>query len=249
MLKEALEYFTKIVRNSQEPHVVSIYGREYADRILQRYDGKDYAEPLEASTLTAMIDYIGRGDPNEIETNGCIIRVVSPLEVRLETILDEFRKRETLIICKARTPEFPFDRWMDQESFIIGLQSCFQPTDDLDLVKQFAGTVEASTIATYGDDGISQKGKIQTGIASKAEVICPNPVFLRPFRTFPEIINQPGSSFVFRVKASDKDPAFKLIEADGGAWRCEAMEMIGEWIADHLEKRVGDAAKNFTVIA
>lgn len=35
--------------------------------------------------------------------------------------------------------------------------------------------VEAKTTANYGDDGVSQKTTIKQGIASKADVLVPNP--------------------------------------------------------------------------
>lgn len=230
MLKAALEYFTSIVAGSQVPHVIDINGKKLVDRKLNRYDCKDYAEQINIQTLTGLIDYISAG---ELPT-GCFIRVVDPENVVIQTPLDEYRKRETLIRCTAGTPYFRYNSWMEQEEFIIGLQACFQPTDDLALVRKFAGTVEASTISTYGDDGITQKAQIQTGIASKSEVICPNPVILKPYRTFSEISSQPESAFVFRVKNENGKPYFKLIEADGGAWKSEAMDAVAQWIEAHI---------------
>ena len=57
----------------------------------------------------------------------------------------------------------------------------------------------------------------------------PNPVTLRPFRTFTEV-EQPASSFVFRAKQKDGGMEFMLVEADGGAWRGEAMRNIKEYM-------------------
>ena len=47
----------------------------------------------------------------------------------------------------------------------------------------------------------------------------PNPVILRPYRTFMEV-TQPAISCVFRVR---KGPELSLHEADGGEWRLFAM--------------------------
>lgn len=63
--------------------------------------------------------------------------------------------------------------------------------NDRDLILKFAGTVENGTIAQYGDDGVTQKATVKTGIASKGDAIVPNPVRLRPYRTFIEV-EQPG---------------------------------------------------------
>lgn len=67
----------------------------------------------------------------------------------------------------------------------------------------------------------------------------PNPVKLRPYRTFMEI-EQPESAYVFRVKDSEKGPYFKLVEADGGLWKSIVMKRIKEYLEyelnDELEK-------------
>ena len=47
--------------------------------------------------------------------------------------------------------------------------------------------MENKTVANYGDDGVSQKATITKGIAGKEDVIVPNPVTLRPYRTFLEV--------------------------------------------------------------
>jgi hypothetical protein len=63
-----------------------------------------------------------------------------------------------------------------------------------------------------------------------ANVKVPNPVVLAPFRTFPEI-KQPESKFIFRMQSG---PRAALYEADGGAWRNEAMSGIKEYLQDML---------------
>ena len=67
---------------------------------------------------------------------------------------------------------------------------------------------------------------MKTGISSKAVKALPNPVTLRPYRTFTEV-EQPASSFIFRCRQSGDDGVqFMLAEADGGAWRAEAMKNL-----------------------
>lgn len=73
---------------------------------------------------------------------------------------------------------------------------------------------------------------IKTGIANIEDVVLPNPVTLRPYRTFNEV-EQPASSFVFRAKDG---PMFALFEADNGAWRGQAMQNIKAY----LERAVPD---------
>ena len=94
---------------------------------------------------------------------------------------------------------------------MIEIQSNFAPSQDRDILVKFAGNVEQKNNTTYSDDGKTQVATMSTGVASKSDVIVPNPVFLAPYRTFQEIA-QPYSNFVFRM--GDKQiPAFSLIEA------------------------------------
>lgn len=146
------------------------------------------------------------------------------------------------MIVDARLPNIPLNQFVDQESFCIGLQSMFEHTADLDLLKKFAGTVEAGTVAEYGDNGVSQKATIRQGIASKAEAIVPNPVRLKPYRSFLEV-EQVESSFVFRMKEHG-GICCALYEADGGAWKLDAMQKIKEYLKQQL-----DGVDGFTIIA
>ena len=102
--------------------------------------------------------------------------------------------------------------------------------------------MEDSTVSQYSDDGISQKATIKTGIASKGDALVPNPVKLRPYRTFHEV-QQPMSEFIFRMK-SDDSVKCALFEADGGAWENVAMRNI----KDYLEVELADYP-NFTILS
>ena len=134
----------------------------------------------------------------------------------------------------AIVPKFSFDNWYDQERFIIELQADFEVTSDLEAILKVAGNVEAKTTANYGDDGVSQKTTIKQGIASKADVLVPNPVELVPYRTFLEV-KQPASEFVFRIRDDHGEPVFKIVEAEGGLWRNEAMGNIKQYLIESLQ--------------
>lgn len=64
-------------------------------------------------------------------------------------------------------------------------------------------------------------------------VVVPNPVTLAPYRTFVEV-KQPESKFVFRMRKSEEGPQAALFEADGGAWKIEAMQRVKEFLEDKL---------------
>lgn len=231
MIKEALKFITELKEASMDPKVVEIDGRTYCNKDMKRYDREDMAEPIKASTLTSLVDYIE--NCSEELREHMIIHVVSPTRVRLYSGLTEERNRESLFQADAEVSEFRYDAWHDQERFVIELQANFEVTQDLETVLKVAGNVEAKSTMNYGDDGVSQKTTIKQGIASKADVIVPNPVELIPYRTFLEV-EQPSSQFVFRIGENHGEPSFKLIEAEGGLWKNEAKQNIKTYLEDML---------------
>ena len=238
MIKKALEYIVGM----SEPQVLEINGETYSDKGLQRICHNPKAQSIELTTLTSLVEYIRAG----IDTmdDKMIVHVSGPECVRLYSQLDLDRVREYMVEVHAQVPEFRYGRYMDHENFLIALQSKFIQNDDRDLLLRFTGTVENGTVAQYGDDGVTQKATIKTGIAPKGEAVVPNPVRLRPFRTFIEV-EQPESAFVFRMRQdSDDGVECAIFEADGGAWKNAAMKNIKEYLQFELSD-----LPQFTVIS
>lgn len=238
MIKKALEYIVCM----KAPVMMEIGGQTYSDKPLERISYNPKATPIEMTTLTSLVEYIKAG----IDTmdDKMIVHVASPECVRLYSMLDLERVREYMVEVHAQVPEFRYSRYMDHESFLIALQSKFISNNDRDLLLRFTGTVENGTVAQYGDDGVTQKATIKTGIASKGEAVVPNPVRLRPFRTFIEV-EQPESAFVFRMRQDGDDGVeCAIFEADGGAWKNAAMKNIKEYLQFELSD-----LPQFTVIS
>lgn len=236
MIKEALEYIVGL----KTPVITEIDGNTYSDKPLNRISYVPYAKTIGMKTLTSLVEYIKANIDSMSER--MIVHVVSPTEVHLYSSLDADRKREHLVEVNAELPDFRFGSFIDHESFVIALQSKFVSNADRDLVLKFAGTVEDGTVAEYGDDGVTQKATIKTGVASKADAVVPNPVNLIPYRTFLEV-QQPASDFIFRMKSSCGVQC-AIFEADGGAWKNEAMSRIKNYLALELSEY-----PQFTVIS
>lgn len=231
-LKEALQYLVNLGEKTASPEVLEICGKTYANKNLVRYGGKEYARAMEVSSLTAVLDYIAAAGAEFRQD--MILHVESPKKVSLVSFLDEERNREYLLIAEAAVSEFRFDQWYDQERFIMELQANFMDNEDLRLLQAVAGNVEGGTTTNYGDDGVSQKTTIKSGIATREDVVVPNPAKLIPYRTFQEI-EQPESAFVFRIRDNRNDaPEFKLLEAEGGVWKNEAINRIKEYLQNGL---------------
>lgn len=210
-------------------------GETYSDRPLHRISYNPKAEPIEMNTLSSLVDYI----KSKIDESGndMIIHVKSPTHIEMYSQLDMERKREFMVNVNANVPNFRFNQFTDHESFCINLQSKFidEPKTDRALLLKVAGTVESGTVSEYGDDGVTQKATVKTGIASKGEAIVPSPVTLKPFRTFVEV-DQPLSQFIFRMKQDKYDGIqCALFEADGGAWEIESMNAIRAYLEAQLE--------------
>ena len=227
MIKEALQYIIGL----QQPRTEEIYGETYYfhNGIPMKVDGCRSCEPLAISTLTSLVEYIKERMPYDFNNMGdmpqMIVHVESETEVRLVSVFNDDMVRWELATVKARVPAIALNKFIDQESFIIQMQSMFQSTEDKNIVMQVAGNVEDKTVANYGDDGVTQKATIKSGLANVEDIIVPNPVKLKPFRTFHEI-EQPEIDFVFRMKNGQSGVSCALFEADGGAWKFRAVHSI-----------------------
>ncbi len=243
-LKEALQYIAGLGVDAEKTEVLDINGKTYANKNLTRYDKMPKADRIKASTLTSMVDYIYQC--NKEFPGSMIIHIVSPTRVLLMSALDKEREREVLFEINAETSEFRFDQWYEQERMMIEMQANFQKNEDLELVLKAVGNIVKKNGETYSDDGCSQVATMTTGIATKADVIVPNPVELIPYRTFQEV-GQPASKFVFRI--ADKEvPAFKIVEAEGGIWKNEAISNIKAFLMEHLSNMDTEIRSNITVI-
>ena len=77
---------------------------------------------------------------------------------------------------------------------------------------------------------------MKQGARGKVDDIVPNPCRLRPIRTFTEV-EQPASLFVFRLEqGSNETVTGALFEADGGAWKLEAMSNIKRYLDEELKE-------------
>ncbi|HGS8878331.1 TPA: hypothetical protein ACMWLU_001680 [Clostridioides difficile] len=234
MIRNAMEYLVKLGKRE----TICVDGFNYTTDSLEIIEEPE-ADKLEIATLTGLIDYIKSGiDHSESEL--LLIQVLTPERVLLKSALRKNRDRETYIKCIALLPEKRFDRPLNLDTFNVMLQSAFIKNNDRDTLLKIAGNIQESTVKNVGDDGVSQSVTIKTGVASVSEAIVPNRVKLIPYRTFQEV-EQPESEFIFRMSTG---PAAGLYEADGGAWKNQAMLNIKAYLQEELKD-----FKNVNIIA
>lgn len=235
MIKEFAEWF--ISRTATETKEVG--GQIFSTEKLHHVPQSTPAS-LTVRNLTGLVDYLTSNYDNQPPV---LVQVASPTEVNVYSTFNRDMARNHLLQAKAMLPEIPFKNFMDAESFNILLQSCFVQNDHRALLLSIVGNITDENVVTVGDNGIAQQVTAKTGIAQVGNVMVPNPVFLKPFRTFVEI-EQPESQFVFRMQ---RGPKAALFEADGGAWKLQAIHSI----RDYLNTNLADQIKNnkVTIIA
>jgi len=222
------------------PVITQIGNRSYSNQALHLIKEPEPA-PLTIHTLTGVVNYVKGLSSDHAE--GAFLQVLSHQEVRLlSTLCLETAQRACFLVAKP--PEsrgYPFGNWLDLETFIIELQAKFVSDDTSRDLLQMISSIKDEFVKTSTDDGFSQTVTAKAGIALVDTVKVPNPVTLRPYRTFMEV-DQPPSTFVLRLR---KGIEISLHEADGGQWRLKAIQAIREY----LETAMGDSNPKIPVIA
>lgn len=191
--------------------------------------------PIDVSTLDALIEYV-KSDLDSGSNGGrkLMIHVQSHDLVTLTTdVYGPDRARDTYMVAKWSnlfTSGFKFDSYQQQESFVIGLKTLFEQSDEPDaginkVVKLSANITEVAEVNRV-DDGANQTIVAKTGVARTENVTAENPYELRPYRTFRDI-TQPASLFMWRAKSNDQ---LALFEADAQSWKHEAIRSIREYL-------------------
>ncbi|MED1384058.1 hypothetical protein [Bacillus mycoides] len=226
MIKEAIQYLVKLGNTETK----EIDGQTFSTQPLHVVE-EPTAHALLVRNLSGLVDYVKSNFDVE---ESLMIHIASPTTVKCFTAINGNYNRTMFVQTEALIPDFNFGHWHDVESFIINLQSAFVKNDDRDVMLKVVGNITEENVKTYGDNGTSQSVVAKSGVATVADVAVPNPVALQPYRTFVEVA-QPESEFIFRMKDG---PRCSLHEADGGAWKLEAIKNIKEYLTAELEEEI-----------
>lgn len=214
----------------EEAKVVTVLGTPYLfyRGEMKKMVPQDEPAPatFEAYTLQGLADYIHTDVDRQFDT--ChIVRVSNATCVEVFAPVSGYKQERALIAkCTAKAPGIKFDTFMDGEDFMLMLMTRFHESDARNLLMKLSGNLREEQSMQTADDGFSQKVTIKKSVASVADVVVQNPVYLAPRRTFNEI-EAPVSPFVVRFKDGGQ---VALFEADGGAWKDEAVKKIGAWL-------------------
>lgn len=225
--------FVEKLQEMDNPHEVDYAGRKFVDKKMTALPREITADALDTSTLTSIVDYITSGtDAKVIGDSHFVIHVAGHDSVILYKEMNQDKRRDHLIHAEIERSRFPFGQFMSVEQFIINLQSLFVQNEQAKTLLEFIGSVKSDSTVEQLDDGVSQKVQAMSGVSLARNVRVPNPVMLRPFRTFSEI-DQPESAFVFRIRKDEgRGVMAALFEADGAAWKHEAILGIKKFFED-----------------
>lgn len=190
------------------------------------------AETLSINTLTGVVDFFD----DSREELGMIAHIIDHKTVELleRGFTDMWLTRSTYLKSVHESPVFSFGRNMDVESFIINLQAMFVPDENTAAILKIVGNIKEEAVTQHSDDGVTQAVTARVGIARLESVPVPNPITLRPYRTFMEV-EQPASTFIFRMTGGKgQQPSCALYEADGRMWQLEAIKNIKAWLAEKI---------------
>ncbi|WP_338232850.1 hypothetical protein [Companilactobacillus muriivasis] len=237
LTREAIEKIQEMADQSVgDKRIIQVHGENYqvdnfgkVNLIIPETNSREEAR---LSTLSGLVEPLK--NMRERSTNKLFVQVVSPKHVEVFGALDKYGHRKELVDVEAMIPEFSFDECYEVETLNIALQARFVQTPDRDLILKVIGNLREEQVHSATDDGVNQSVKVKEGVASVAEVKVPNTVAMKPYRTFVEV-DQPISNFVFRMQTGMQAALF---EADGGAWKNEAMNNIKKYLLDNLDDEI-----------
>ena len=234
MIKEAMNW----IKDHGEKQVQEIKDgeRRYLSQAVHELKPPS-AKVLCLKTLSGLTTFI-ENKVDKFDKSKMLIHVVNYDEVHLYGPLGEvWRSREKYAcVSLPQTDGFEFGTKMNHEDFVVALQTNFQETEDLKKVLALVGSMKSGKIHTSADDGVSQTVETSMGVQLASEKEIPNPVHLRPFRTFRDLDDQPESKFVLRVHQRDEElPRVALYEADGGAWVIDAVDKVRDYLKSNLD--------------
>lgn len=233
---EGMQYLTELGRINSEIKLFEINGRVFTNSEEElfeiRPEEEDVPNSFRTFTLSGLVHFLHEDVDKLFDRFPRLyVQVDSPTCVTVYSPACNRRKiRFELARCIVQLPTISFDKYMSQEDFSIHLQTRFAQDEELETVAQLVGNIRMESEAQTADDGMSQRVTIKDGVSAVKDAIVKNPFSLRPIRTFEEV-EQPKSPFVLRIRKGN-GPEAAIFEADGGAWKNEAVKKIGAWLEE-----------------
>ena len=225
-----VNFVEKIEEMTRPTMIKDKFERQWMKRDYSKVEESSYPT-LESFSLRSIVDHVKNTEEK------LVIDIESYNKVTLRSLpYGDFKNRDIIIKSKALLPEIITERYQEQEDFIVNLLSRFKENEGRDYALSIASHMVEGKEVNVSDDGISQQVTVNQGVSAlKVEEVNPY-LKLIPYRTFQDV-EQPSSLFLIRMQSG---PRIALFEADGGAWKYEAIKNIAEYfekeLAAHQEK-------------
>jgi len=230
MFEEALQW----LKDNAQPTVITVGDKQFSDGAFTIIEDKpDLASALEVATLSGLADLV-KGGFEGITADQFLAHIVGPAQVDvISKASDEHGRRKRFVIAKANPRTgMQLGVFHDHNDFMVGLQQHFVPNEDTAYLLQLAANLTDEKVVTSADDGVTQTVGTRAGVTWKSTTAAKSRVKLAPYRTFTEVA-QPESVFILRMQSPKEPgiPKLALFDADGGAWRKEAMDNIARFLS------------------
>jgi hypothetical protein len=169
--RDAVKFLYDLGKSEQK--IIKTESGTYTTENLQRVTAP-LCKSLVVHNLSSLVDFI---EENIDKYQGeYLVQVKDPKTVELLKPLNNDGKREKVMVAEALLPRITLGNYMDVERFNIMLQTNFVENEHRARLLKLTGLLKDETVKQYGDDGISQKVSIKTGITTEGEAQVPNPV-------------------------------------------------------------------------
>lgn len=219
----------KAIQDGVETATIEVGGNTFTTRQVFLPPAEPQPKTLQLHTLTGLAEFVNSFDKSQI----ACIHIKDAANVWVCGKIDG-RHNERAYFAQAvrfSNGKFPFCEYLDQESFIIAVQTCFVPSDARAKLLALVGNLVDEAVNNQHDNGVTQKVTTRRGISMVGAEEVPNPVNLAPYRTFPEI-DQPESPFVLRVQ---KGCQVALFETRNCQWELDAIQGIAEFLKSKIQ--------------
>src|SRR5262245_17393531 len=140
-------------------------------------------QAVEVESLSGLVGYL-KANRDGLDHGQLLVHVESPECVSLlGRLTEDFVQRPRLLEATLAFEPYQFGVFHDHESFMIALQSLFEPTPERQKILELVGSIKEENVRESADDGFSQAVTAREGAALAKTVKVPNPVKLVPFRT------------------------------------------------------------------
>lgn len=233
-LAGAIEKIRGLAVSAEEPKMLQIDDDKYIDRDLKKIK-PEQCECMGLNTLKSTVDYIQEVLKEQKFITPLMVNVGCNA-VNVFSGLDVYLDRNHLCRTKPMLPEIEFNRYLDMESFVIQLQTCFEETVNKKNLLELVSKITDEAKVELVDNGITQVVTQTSGTAIKSnKTLSVNPIAkLVAYRTFREV-EQPEILYLLRVKDGGR---IALFENDGQAWKLEAQRNASDYLREALAEEI-----------